>query len=64
MKKDNSTPESGSTFSNNLSKAKKEFDELKPADLENILDNLLDRDNDHGVMVAHDAAVPDSAAAC
>ncbi len=50
--------------SDKVSESKKAFNELQQADLDNILDNLIDRDNDHGIMVAHDAAVPDSASAC
>ena len=38
----------------------KNFDNLKETDLFQILDNLFDKNNDHGVMVAHDAAVKDS----
>ena len=39
--------------------SEKNFKEFSEIDLSHILDNLFDKANDHGVTVAHDAAVAD-----
>ena len=53
----NLPPEHNTT--NSVSEADSNFRRLKPPALDALLDNLLDRVNDHGVAIAHDAAVPD-----
>lgn len=51
---------SGIQFCDSVKEAKKNFVEQGEVEIDSILDNLMDHVNDHGVTIAHDAAVPDN----